>query len=117
MSGNWHGPRGRPPWVPEDAEWPPQGGMGPPWRSHPRRFMWRIGAVLALFPLLLFFAFALIFWLAAAALGAIDIPRSGFVWVIPLGILAVVFGFASILRMARALRGTAGPVTELLAAA
>src|SRR4051794_13331288 len=98
MSHRWSGPARRPPWVPEDAPWPPHSQAGPPWRGHPVWFIWRMGAVLALFPLLLFSAFALIFWLIAAAMGAIELPRSAFAWVIPLGILALVFGFASIVR-------------------
>ncbi|MSQ23357.1 MAG: HAMP domain-containing histidine kinase [Chloroflexi bacterium] len=118
MNRGWPGPRNRPHWWPSDEPWPPNGPPGRGWQGRPPlHFMWRVGLALLLFPLLLFTAFAIIFWLAAAAIGAIDVPRSAFVWVIPLGILALVFGFASIVRLARSLRVSAAPITELLGAA
>jgi two-component system OmpR family sensor kinase/two-component system sensor histidine kinase BaeS len=76
-----------------------------------------MGVLFALIPLLVFGAFALVFWLVASALGVVQIPRGAFIWVPPLGMIALVLGVVLLVRVGRALRRTAIPISDLMEAA
>jgi signal transduction histidine kinase len=76
-----------------------------------------MGILFALFPLLAFSAFALVFWLVASALGVVQIPHGAFIWVPPLGMVALVLGLVVLVRVGRVLRHTAIPISDLMDAA
>jgi two-component system sensor histidine kinase BaeS len=117
----------RPPWWPEDEAWPPTGPQGVrAWHRMRGRLFWRIGFLFLFLFFLTFGGFTLLFWIAAAALGFLDIPGSApffpplsrapiflrFWWFVP--VILVTIGFA---MAGRALRRTAAPFGDVMEAA
>jgi signal transduction histidine kinase len=66
------GPPARPPWWPEGEPWPPAGR--PAWRRVGRRFVWRVGALVAFAFLLMAVALTAGVLLVATAVGVITSP-------------------------------------------
>ena len=103
----------RPDWWPENQPWPP---TRLPWRGRPRRFIRRIGCMLALVNLLVLFIFSIIVVLVANGLGYIHLPPT-FGWFIPVGILLFIFGIGSLVLAARTLQRMSAPLGDLVDAA
>ncbi|HYM52821.1 MAG TPA: HAMP domain-containing sensor histidine kinase [Candidatus Dormibacteraeota bacterium] len=104
--GPWRG--GRPPWWPEGEAWPPEGREG--WRRMRGRFLWRVGAFVLAFLLLLSLLAAAAIWLVSTLLGT-QSPT------ILLGIL-LVLAFAAVARgVVGGVRGSAGAAADLIEAA
>lgn len=104
-----HVPRQRPPWWPENEDWPPRRGH---LRHNP--FFRRVGCLFLLFNLFGIVFFALVISLIAQALGLVDLHLQGFTWILPLGVfllatLVMGWSFSRVRRMSR-------PLDELLEA-
>lgn len=112
-----HFPRRRPPWWPPEAAWPPHRPMGRIGHRFPRRFFLRVGCLASLVFLLIFAILAVVFWLIAQALGLVSIPARAYLWVLPLGGATFLMGLSSIVLIARSLRHTLLPMTDILEAA
>jgi signal transduction histidine kinase len=106
--------RDRPPWWPADEPWPPSRSR---WHKGPRRFFWRVGCTAGLLFLLIFTMLATIFWLVGQLLGLVSIPARSYLWVFPLGLATFILSVASSVIIARSLRRTILPVTNILEAA
>jgi len=108
MRRGWHGPRGRPPWWPENEPFPPRDGA---WRPMRRRFMRRV----LLFAVLATLVFVTVVALAVSALvRAFELAGAGGDWAVALVLAA---GVAVIVAGARGLRGFAAPLADLIDAA
>jgi signal transduction histidine kinase len=135
MSKHNHVPRNAPFWWPAEEPWPPhRRGYGNlawwrdrqehqtwqtnPWHRARRTFWLRIVVVLGVFLLIAAIAGAALLWVAASALGIISSnePAAYASWRGPILLI-----FAGLLILATAvagsLRGTAGPVAEIMEAA
>lgn len=102
----------RPPWWPADETWPPHRR----WRMHRAPFFRRLGCffvVLSLFGLGLFL---LLYVLLRSLLGLNQLGPSELKWILPLGILSVVFILAFLAAVGRSLRRLSMPLDEMLAA-
>ena len=106
--------RARPNWWPENESWPP---VQPPWRAMRGRFFRRIGCLLALVNLLAFFVFALVLGLVLNSLGIIHIIYKPFGWIVPAGIVLLIFAFGSLVWGGRGLHHMSAPFGDLLEAA
>ena len=104
--GPWGG--GRPPWWPEGEPWPPQNGAG--WRRLRGRFLWRVGAFLVVFLLVVSLMAALVIWLVGTLLGT-HAPSIVF------GLLLLFLLALAARRVVRAVRGSAGAAADLIEAA
>jgi signal transduction histidine kinase len=109
-----HFRRRKPRWWPENESWPP---VQPHWRATRGRFFRRIGCVIALVNLLAFFVFAVVLGLVLNSLGIIHIIYEPLGWVIPVGIVLLLFAFVSLIWGGRGLRHMSAPVGDLLEAA
>ena len=102
----------RPPWWPENEQWPPVG------RGYMRRnpFIRRMGC---LFGLMVFFSLTVFFtvlMLGADALGLVQVPRPLPVWAAPLMALLFLFGASVIFSTMAGLRRVFTPLNQLLEA-
>ena len=104
----------KPRWWPENEPWPP---VQPPWRIMRGRFFRRIGCAIGLVNLLAFFVFAGFLGLVLNSLGIIHIIYEPLRWVIPVGIVLLMFGFSSLVWGGRGLRQMSAPLGDLLEAA
>ena len=104
----------RPGWWPENESWPP---VQPRWRATRGRFFRRVGCAIALVNLLVFFVFALVLGLVLNSLGVIHIYYRPLGWVIPAGIVLLIFTFGSLVWGGRGLRHISAPLGDLLEAA
>jgi len=112
--GHVHFRRGKPSWWPENESWPP---VQPRWRAMRGRFFRRMGCVIALVNLLAFFVFALVLGLVLNSLGLIHIYYRPLGWIIPVGIVLLIFAFGSLVWGGRGLRHMSAPIGDLLEAA
>jgi signal transduction histidine kinase len=109
--GHWRGPRGRPPWWPEDEPFPPQGGWrGARWGAMRGGFMRRFVAIFLAAMVMAVVAATFLFWLLASALGAPDVPGD-IARGVALLVLFLGLGFAI-----RSLRRLAAPVGDVIEA-
>ena len=104
----------KPSWWPENESWPP---VQPRWRATRGRFFRRVGCVIALVNLLAFFVFAAVLGLVLNSLGVIHIYYKPLGWVIPAGIVLLIFAFSSLVWGGRGLRNISAPLGDLLEAA
>jgi signal transduction histidine kinase len=104
----------KPNWWPENEAWPP---VQSPWRATRGRFFKRMGCAIALINLLAFFVFAGFLGLVLNSLGIIHIIYKPIGWLIPVGIVLMLFAFASLISGGRGLRRISAPLGDLLEAA
>ena len=104
----------KPGWWPENEAWPP---VQSPWRATRGRFSRRMGCAIALVNLLAFFVFAGFLGLVLNSLGIIHIVYQPIGWLIPVGIVLLLFAFASLISGGRGLRRISAPLGDLLEAA
>jgi energy-coupling factor transporter transmembrane protein EcfT len=108
-------PSHRPPWWPENEEWPPRSPRH--WRGRRNPFFRRIGCLFGLFNLLGFVALIAGIGYLLNNFGAINIPLDSFRWLlIPLGIGFAVFVIAILIAVGIGLRRMSRPLDELLEA-
>jgi len=103
----------RPPWWPENEEWPPQ--RRHPWRFGGRHnpFFRRLGCIFAIFQFFGFLFFTAILGLILSSLGIIRVSVPQFQWFLPLTILFLVFVITIAALAARNLRRVSRPLDEL----
>jgi two-component system, OmpR family, sensor histidine kinase BaeS len=111
MKYRFHFPAQRPPWWPENAEWPPRRG-----RMRHNPFFRRFGCLFGIFNLLGFGLLALLLALVAKALGLVDFSIL-LSWALPFGLVAVVLTVAIIILTIVGLRRISMPLDDLLEAA
>ena len=106
----------RPPWWPENEEWPPR-------RRHPFRFggrhnpfFRRLGCIFAIFQLFGFLLFASIFGFILNSLGVIQFSSPHYQWFLPLTMVFFVFVISLAALAARNLRRVSRPLDELVEA-
>lgn len=106
----------RPPWWPENEEWPPR-------RRHPFRFggrhnpfFRRLGCIFAIFQIFGFLLFASVLGLILSSLGIIRISSPQFQCFLPLTMLFFVFVISMAALAARNLRRVSRPLDELVEA-
>ena len=106
----------RPPWWPENEEWPPTRRHS--WRFGGRRnpFFRRLGCIFAIFQFFGFLFFTAILGLVLSSLGIIRISVPQFQWFLPLTILFLVFVISVAALAARNLRRVSRPLDELVEA-
>jgi len=104
----------KPRWWPENESWPP---VQPHWRATRGRFFRRMGCVIALVNLLAILVFAVVLGLVLNSLGIIHIIYEPIRWVIPVGIVLLIFAFGSLVWGGRGLRHMSAPVGDFLEAA
>ena len=103
----------RPPWWPENEEWPPRGPR--PWRmGRHNPFFRRLGCIFAIFQLFGFLFFASMLGLILNSLGIIRISIPHFQWFLPITILFFVFVISMAALAARNLRRVSRPLDELI---
>ena len=114
MNEHIHFRRRKPRWWPENESWPP---VQPHWRATRGRFFRRMGCAIALVNLMAFFIFAAVLGLVLNSLGIIHIIYKPLGWVIPVGIVLLIFAFSSLVWGGRGLRRMSAPLGDLLEAA
>jgi signal transduction histidine kinase len=105
----------RPPWWPENEDWPPMRG-----RMRHNPFFRKLGCAFAFFNLFAIAVFAVIVLSVARALGLIQFSMPILRWTVPFAILAlllVVAAVAIIATITLGMRRLSTPLDELLAAA
>lgn len=105
---------GKPRWWPENEPWPP---TEPPWRAMRGRFSRRMGCVRVLVNVMAFFFFLAVLGILLNSLGIIHLNINPLWWVLPLGIIILIFGFGSLVWAGRGLRRISVPLGDLLEAA
>jgi signal transduction histidine kinase len=105
---------GKPRWWPENEPWPP---TEPPWRVMRGRFYRRMGCVRVLVNVLALFVFLAFLGIVLNSLGIIHIQINPLWWVVPAGIIFLMFGFATLILAAGGLRRLSAPLGDLLEAA
>ncbi len=105
---------GKPRWWPENEPWPP---TEPPWRAMRGRFSRRMGCVRVLVNALAFLIFLAVLGILLNSLGIIHLNINPLWWVLPLGIIILIFGFGSLVWAGRGLRRISVPLGDLLEAA
>jgi signal transduction histidine kinase len=103
----------RPPWWPENEEWPPRGPRQ--WRRMGRHspFFRRLGCLFAFFNLLAFAFFFLIAGFILSLLGVVHISADRFQWLLPAGGAFFAFLMAMIVLAALNLRRLSIPLDDL----
>ncbi|MCJ7435680.1 MAG: HAMP domain-containing histidine kinase [Anaerolineales bacterium] len=105
----------RPPWWPENEQWPPHSPRY--WRRPRSPFFRRMGCLFGLFNLLGFTAFILGIGYLLNTFGLVNIPLNSLHWLfIPLGVGFVVFVIAMMIAAGIGLRRISKPLDELLEA-
>ena len=106
----------RPPWWPENEEWPPRGRRS--WRQMGRRnpFYRRLGCIFVIFNLFGFIIFASILGLVLSSFGIIHISSPQLQWYLPIVVLLVIFGVGIAAFATRNLRRVSRPLDELVEA-
>ncbi|MGA2489141.1 MAG: ATP-binding protein [Anaerolineales bacterium] len=104
----------RPRWWPENEPWPPS---EPSWRRMRGRFSRRMGFLRALVNLLALFVLFIVLGTLLNSLGVIHIFNRPLGWIIPAGVIILMFGFGSLVWAGRGLRHISVPLSELLEAA
>ncbi|MBK9926281.1 MAG: HAMP domain-containing histidine kinase [Anaerolineales bacterium] len=106
----------RPPWWPENEEWPPREPHR--WRRMGRHnpFFRRLGCLFVVFNFFGFVLFATILGLVLNALGVIQISVPQLQWVLPIGVLFIIFVVAVGAFATRNLRRVSKPLDELVEA-
>jgi signal transduction histidine kinase len=104
----------RPPWWPENEEWPPRRRHA--WRFGGRHnpFFRRLGCIFAIFQFFGFLFFASMLGLVLSSFGIIRISTPQFQWFLPLTILFLVFVISIAAMAARNLRRVSRPLDELV---
>ena len=110
---HYHFRRGKPRWWPENEPWPP---TQPPWRVMRGRFSRRMGCLRLAFNFLAILIFMTVLGILLNGLGIIHITINPLWWIVPAGIILLMFGFAALILAARGLRRLSGPLGELLEA-
>ncbi|HEX7433254.1 MAG TPA: hypothetical protein VF326_06325, partial [Anaerolineaceae bacterium] len=105
---------GKPRWWPENEPWPP---TEPPWRVMRGRFYRRMGCVRVLVNVLALFVFLAFLGIVLNSLGIIHIQINPLWWLVPAGIIFLMFGFATLILAAGGLRRLSAPLGDLLEAA
>jgi two-component system, OmpR family, sensor histidine kinase BaeS len=113
-SMNNHFRRRKPRWWPENEPWPP---TEPPWRRMRGRFSRRIGCVRVLVNALAFFIFVAVVGIVLNGLGILHITINPLWWLVPVGLILLMFGFAALILAAQRLRRLSAPLGDLLEAA
>jgi len=106
----------RPPWWPENEEWPPRNPRH--WRRFGRHnpFFRRLGCIFVIFNFIGFALFATILGVILNALGIVQISISQLQWFLPVGILFLIFVFVIGVLATRNLRRVSRPLDELVEA-
>jgi two-component system, OmpR family, sensor histidine kinase BaeS len=105
----------RPPWWPENEEWPPRSPRH--WRGQRNPFFRRMGCLFGLFNLLGFVALIVGIGYLLNNFDAINVPLNSFHWLlIPLGVGFAVFVIAILTMAGIGLRHMSRPLDELLEA-
>ena len=106
----------RPPWWPENEEWPPRDPRH--WRRFGRHnpFFRRLGCIFVIFNFIGFALFATILGVILNALGIVQISIPQLQWFLPVGILFLIFVFAIGVLATRNLRRVSKPLDELVEA-
>jgi len=106
----------RPPWWPENEEWPPRRRHA--WRFGGRHnpFFRRFGCIFVIFQIFGFLFFASMLGLILSSLGIIRISSPEFQWFLPLTMLFFVFVISMAALAARNLRRVSRPLDELVEA-
>jgi len=106
----------RPPWWPENEEWPPRDPRH--WRRFGRHnpFFRRMGCIFVIFNIFGFFVFATILGLILNALHIIEIPFQKFTWVLPFGLVFFVLIVFMLVMAVRNFRRMSRPLDELVEA-
>jgi len=109
---NFH--RQRPPWWPENEEWPPRDPRN--WRRFRRHnpFFRRMGCIFIAFNFIGFVVFAAILGLVLHSLGVIQIPTQRFAWVLPWGLIFLGFVVFVFVVAARNFRRLSNPLDALV---
>jgi len=104
----------RPPWWPENEEWPPHGRM--PWRRMGRHnpFFRRLGCLFVIFNLFSFVVFGSIVGLILNSLGIIKISAPHVQWFFPIVVLFLVFAITMAALATRNLRRVSRPLDDLV---
>lgn len=105
---------GKPSWWPENEPWPP---TEPPWRVMRGRFSRRMGCIRVLVNALAITIFLVVVGILLNGLGIIHISINPLWWVIPVGIIFLMFGLGLLILAARGLRHLSAPLGDLLEAA
>jgi signal transduction histidine kinase len=106
--------RQRPPWWPENEEWPPSDRRS--WRRIGRHnpFFRRLGCIFVVFNLFGFVIFASILGLVLSSFGIIHISSPQLQWYLPIVVLLVIFGVGVAAFATRNLRRVSRPLDELV---
>lgn len=106
----------RPPWWPDNEEWPPRGGRN--WRKYGRHnpFFRRMGCIFLVFNFIGFAIFATILGFILHSLGVIQIPAQEFSWVLPSALIFLGFIVFIFVVAARNFRRISSPLDELVEA-
>jgi len=104
----------RPPWWPENEEWPPADRHS--WRRMGRHnpFFRRLGCIFVIFNFFGFLFFGSVIGLILNAFGIIRISAPQIQWYLPLVILLMVFGIGAAAFATRNLRRVSKPLDELV---
>jgi len=106
----------RPPWWPENEEWPPRDPRN--WRRFGRHnpFFRRLGCIFVIFNLFGFALFATLLGLILDSLGIIQISVPQLQWFLPIGVLFIIVIVAVGALATRNLRRVSRPLDELVEA-
>jgi len=106
----------RPPWWPENEEWPPRNPRN--WRRFGRHnpFFRRMGCIFLAFNFVGFVVFATVLGLVLHFFGVIQVPTQKFTWVFPAGLFFFIFFVFMFVMAARNFRRLSRPLDELVEA-
>ena len=114
MSNRSYMPRQKPPWWPENENWPPVRRRSS--RQH-RSIFWRLGCGLVVMAFVSLMILTFLSVLAAALAYGFNLPPNVLVWVIPVGVIILMFALAGLSWLGRSIRRFSVPVNDLLDAA
>jgi len=104
----------RPPWWPENEEWPPRNPRN--WRRYGRHnpFFRRMGCIFIAFNFVGFAVFASMLGLILHSLGAIQFPTQGFTFILPWGFIFFALIVFMFVVAARNFRRISSPLDDLV---